>query len=462
MKLPPQLDTPRFLQRLKWIGTPVDYMETAAQKQPDIFRAQVIGFGNNVVFVNHPEAIKQILTNDRTKLFASGKENSLLKPLLGNYSITMLEGDRHKKRRKLLLPPFHGERMQVYGNLICNLTAKIFAQLPFHQTLTARAITQDISLQVILEAVYGLRTGERSKRIKQLLTNISDVFRSPLTSAFLFFPSWQKDLGAWSPWGYFLRQQQQLDRLIYQEISERRQQDTRDRQDILSLLMSAHDEQGQPMTDRELRDELMTLMFAGHETTATSIAWALYWVNSIPEVRQKLLAELDSLGESPEPTAIAKLPYLNAVCQETLRICPVAMLTFPRVVREPMKLLNYDLEPGMVLVGCIYLIHQREDIYPEPKKFKPERFLEKNYSPYEFIPFGGGARRCIGEALAQWELKLALATILSNYEIDLASNKSEKPKRRGVTLAPGNGVQIIIKGKRTPSSKSTSSQPAIV
>ena len=462
MKLPPQLDTPRFLQRLKWIADPVDYMEKAVQQQPDIFRAEIIGFGGNMVFVNHPEGIRQIVTNDRTKLFASGKENEMLQPLVGNYSIFLLEGLPHTKRRKLLLPPFHGERMKAYGNLICNLTEKIFAQLPLNQPIISRTITQDISLKVILEAVYGLHTGERSQQIKQLLTNFLDVFSSPLTSAFLFFPSWQKDLGAWSPWGYFLRQREQLDRLVYQEIAERREEDNQERQDILSLLMSARDEQGQPMTDRELRDELMTLMLAGHETTATSIAWALYWIHHLPEVRQKLLAELDSLGESPEPMAIAKLPYLNAVCQETFRICPVAMLTFPRIVQEPTELLDYHLEPGMVVVGCIYLAHHREDIYPEAKQFKPERFLDKQYSPYEFIPFGGGARRCIGEALAQMELKLALATILSNYEIDLASQKLETPKRRGVTLAPDNGVKIIIKGKRQPQARSISKQKAIV
>ncbi len=459
MQLPPKLDTSAFVQRLTWIVAPVNYMETAVQQQPDIFRAEVIGFGNNLVFVNHPEGIKQILTSDRTKLFASGKENGILKPLVGNYSLLLLEGERQKKRRKLLLPPFHGKRMQTYGNLICDLTANIFAQLPLNKPFTARTLTQDISLQVILEAVYGLQAGERSQQIKRLLTNIADIFRSPLTSAFLFFPSWQKDLGAWSPWGYFLRQQQQLDKLVYQEIAERREEDNQERQDILSLLMSARDEQGQPMTDEELRDELMTLMFAGHETTATAIAWALYWIHRIPGVRHKLLAELDSLGESPEPMAIAKLPYLNAVCQETLRICPVAMLTFPRVVQEPMELLGYHLAPGMILVGCIYLAHQREDIYPEPKQFKPERFLEKQYSPYEFVAFGGGARRCIGEALAQFELKLSLATILSQYELDLASQKPEKPRRRGVTLAPANGVKIVIKGKRQPQSTSLNINP---
>ena len=332
--------------------------------------------------------------------------------------------------------------------MICDLTANIFAQLPLNKPFTARNLTQDISLEVILEAVYGLQGGERRQEIKQLLTNISDIFRSPLTSAFLFFSSWQKDLGTWSPWGYFLRQQQKLDRLIYQEITERRKENLQKRQDIFSLLMSARDEQGQPMTDQELRDELITLMLAGHETTATAIAWALYWIHRLPKVRSKLLAELDSVGESPEPMAIAKLPYLDAVCKETLRICPVAMLTFPRVVQEPIELLGYHLEPGMILVGCIYLAHQREDIYPDHKQFKPERFLEKQYSPSEFVAFGGGVRRCIGEALAQFELKLSLATILSQYELELANQKLEKPKRRGVTLAPANGVKMVINRKR--------------
>jgi cytochrome P450 len=448
MQLPPKLNVPVFFQRLTWVVDPVRYMETAARQYPDIFQAEIIGFGNNLVFVNHPEGIKQILTSDRNTLFASGKENQILKPLLGSYSITLLEGEQHKKRRKLLLPPFHGERMQAYGNLICNLTDKIFTQLPFNQPFMARNITQDIALQVILEAVYGLQAGERSQQIKKLLTNVAELFRSPLTSAFLLFSSWQKDLGAWSPWGYFLRQQQKLDRLIFQEIAERRAKNYQDGQDILSLLMSARDEQRQAMTDEELRDELMTLMLAGYETTASAIAWGLYWIHRCPEVRTKLLAELDSLGESPEPMAIAKLPYLNAVCQETLRISPVAMLTFPRIVQEPIEILGYHLEPGKVLVGCLYLVHQREDIYPEHKQFKPERFLEKSYSPYEFVPFGGGARRCIGDALAQFELKLTLATILSKYELDLASQKPEKPKRRGVTLTPAGGIKIVIKGKR--------------
>jgi cytochrome P450 len=454
MTRPPKLNIHPLIQRLKWVADPVGYMETAAQQHPDIFAAEVIGFGDQFIFVNHPEGIQQLLTQDRQQFFASGKENAILKPLLGEYSIVMLEGNPHRKRRKLLLPPFHGERMQAYGKLIWDLTDKIFAQLPVNQTFTARKITQEISLQVILEAVYGLYEEEKSQKLKYLLTKVTDVFSSPLSSALLFFDWLQKDLGAWSPWGNFLRQQREIDNLIYSEIAERRAKGYENRNDILSLMMSARDESGDPMSDCELRDELMTLMFAGHETTATAMAWALYWIHRLPEVRQKLLAEIESLGSNPEPMAIAKLPYLTAVCQETLRIYPVAMLTFPRVVTEPIELLGYQLEPGMILMGCIYLAHQREDVYPNHQEFKPERFLEKQYSQYEFLPFGGGARRCIGEALAQLEMKLVLANILSNYELALVSQRPEKPHRRGVTLAPTSGVKMLLKAKRTLSTVS--------
>jgi cytochrome P450 len=462
MTRPPKLNIHPLIQRLKWVADPVGYMETAAQQHPDIFAAEVIGFGDQFIFVNHPEGIQQLLTQDRQQFFASGKENAILKPLLGEYSIVMLEGNPHRKRRKLLLPPFHGERMQAYGKLIWDLTDKIFAQLPVNQTFTARKITQEISLQVILEAVYGLYEEEKSQKLKYLLTKVTDVFSSPLSSALLFFDWLQKDLGAWSPWGNFLRQQREIDNLIYSEIAERRAKGYENRNDILSLMMSARDESGDPMSDCELRDELMTLMFAGHETTATAMAWALYWIHRLPEVRQKLLAEIESLGSNPEPMAIAKLPYLTAVCQETLRIYPVAMLTFPRVVTEPIELLGYQLEPGMILMGCIYLAHQREDVYPNHQEFKPERFLEKQYSQYEFLPFGGGARRCIGEALAQLEMKLVLANILSNYELALVSQRPEKPHRRGVTLAPTGGVKMLLKAKRTSPTATEKSNQTIL
>ena len=438
-----------FLKKLQWITDPVSYMETAFKDYPDLFLGAIAGFGNQMVFVQNPQALQQILVTDRDNFLALGRDNAILEPLLGSNGIVMIDGDRHKNRRKLLLPPFHGERMQAYGKLICDIAQEAFSKFTPNQVFTGRTSCQDISLQVILEAVYGLKDSPRSQELCQLIAKMTDVFRSPLTSAFLFFPWLQKDLGAWSPWGDFVRQQKAIDRAIYEEIEERKANPDESRQDILSLLMSAKDEAGNSLTLPELRDELMTLMFAGHETTATAMSWALYWIHQLPEVKRKLLAELDSLADASDFMAIAKLPYLNAVCQETLRIYPVGMLTFPRVVQKATEVLGYEFKPGQVVAGCIYLVHQREDIYPNAKQFKPERFLERQFSPYEFITFGGGSRRCIGEALAQFELKLAIATILTHYDLALADNKPEIPRRRGVTLAPARGVKMIFKGSRS-------------
>ena len=441
----PQVKQKTFWQRLQWIADPVAYMENAVKDNPDIFVAEVFGPDNNLVFVNHPEAIKELLSKDRQRFPALGSENSLLKPLVGDNSIFLISGDRHKNRRKLLLPPFHGERMQNYGKLIRDLSLKIFNRIKPGETFTVRSLTQDISLQVILEAVYGLEDNRRAQKLRSLMTQIADSFSSPLTSSLLFFSWLQKDVGAWSPWGKFLRQQQELDSSIFQEIAERREKSDHSRKDILSMLLSAQDEAGNFLSDQELRDELMSLMFAGHETTATSMAWAMYWIHHLPEIKAKLLTEISSLGKNPDPMEIVKLPYLNAVCQETFRIYPVAMLTFPRVALDAGELYGYKIKRGSLLMGCIYLAHQRENIYPDAKQFKPERFLDKQYSPYEFVTFGGGSRRCIGEALAQFEMKIAIATILANYDLDLATQVPEKPARRGVTLAPASGVKMLRK-----------------
>ena len=446
MKSIPRLKQSTISQRFQWITKPDQYLDSAFKQAPDLFVGEIAP-GGGYIFVNHPEAMRQIVTSDRAKYFASSKESNLLQPLVGDNSLFLIEGDRHKQRRKLLLPPFHGERMQAYGNLICNLTRGIVGQLPPNQSFVARKITQEVSLQVILEAVYGVQDRERGAELKQRISRLANIFESVLTSAMLFLPWLQQDLGAWSPWGNFVRQQKAIDEAIYQEIATRRTEDRSHREDILSLMMLARDEAGQGMKDIELRDELMTLMLAGHETTATAIAWSLYWTHRYPEIKAKLRSEIAALGANPDPMQIVKLPYLDAVCKETLRIYPVAMLTFPRTVLEPTELLGYQLETGQVLMGCIYLMHQREDVYPEPKQFKPERFLEREFDSYEFFPFGGGKRRCIGEALAMLELKLALATVIAEYDLELKSDRPESPARRGVTLAPKTGVQMIFKGR---------------
>ncbi|MBN3896703.1 MAG: cytochrome P450 [Nostoc sp. NOS(2021)] len=448
MQLPNPLKTPSLLQKLQWITDPVGYVENAVQQYPDIFTGRIIGFGDTVVIVNHPQAIQEILTNDRKKFLAVGEFNRITEPWLGKNSVLILDGSRHKQQRQLIMPSFHGERMQSYGQQICNLTENVFSQLLLNQPFLARDITQEISLQVMLQVVLGLYEGERFQKLKHLLPLLLDLSHSPITSSFFFLPFLQQDLGAWSPWGKFLRNRQTIDQLLYAEIAERRQQPNSERVDILSLLMLAQDETGQSMTDHELRDQLITLIVGGYETTASVMAWGLYWIHKKPLVREKLLQELDTLGDSPDPMSIYRLPYLTAVCNEILRISPVLLFCFPRVVQEPVKLLGHTLESGTVLLPSIYLTHQREDLYPQPKEFQPERFLERQFSPYEFLPFGGGVRRCLGEALALFEMKLVLATILSSYQLALVNQQPERLERRGFTLAPGSGVKMVITGRR--------------
>lgn len=445
-KLPSGPKTPKLLQQLHWVADPVGYMEAAAREYGDIFSME--GFGKSRVFVSNKTALQQIFTLDTKQFTAPGEFNNVVRPLLGDNSVLMLSGRSHQRQRQLLMPPFHGDRMGDYGQLICDITASLMSQIPAGQPFRAHTAMQDISVQVIIKAVFGVYKGERYQLLKQRLSSMLDFFGSPLAFNFFSFPWLQRDLGAWSPWGKFIRQRQLVDEILYREITERRSSPDKKGTDILSLLMDARDEAGELMSDRELRDELMTLLFAGHETTASAMAWALYWVHYLPAVGEKLLAELDTLEENPSPMSIFKLPYLTAVCNETLRIYPVAMFTLERMVQAPVELLGYSLSPGVVVNGCIYLLHQREDIYPEPKHFQPERFLDRKFSPYEFMPFGAGARRCIGSALAMYEMKLVLATILLNYKLSLFDNRPVKPQRRGVFLAPAGGVKMVMKGRR--------------
>ncbi|MFN6483336.1 MULTISPECIES: cytochrome P450 [unclassified Nostoc] len=442
-KLPDGNRRYNWWRTIKVILQPIEILEETQRRYGDIFTSKFASFPTQIL-ISNPQAIQALFTAD-SQLFDSGSGNEIIQPLVGANSVILLDGDRHLQQRKLLMPTFHGERMRAYGELIREITVQVTSQWSIGKPFIARASMQDISLQVILRAVFGLKEGERYQQIKHILTEMLDTFNTPLSAIFLFFKSLQRDLGAWSPWGKFIRRRQQLDELIYQEIHERRHQ-AEYGEDILSLLMSARDEQGQPMSDVELRDELMTMLFAGHETTAISLAWALYWIHYVPEVCEKLLLELNSLDLAhADPTTITQLPYLNAVCSETLRITPVAFFSFPRILKAPMKFMGYDLPKGIMISPCIYLTHHRPDIYLEPQRFQPERFLERQFSPYEFLPFGGGNRRCLGMTFALFEMKLVLATILSQYSLELLDQVPLKPVRRGIVFAPPGGVRLRVK-----------------
>lgn len=452
MKLPNGPQTPPLVQMMQWITDPFAFMEACAQRYGDLFTVRLRKNSYPLVFVSNPQALQEILTADAKQFDAPGEMNEIFKPLLGKHGVMTVSGDRHRRQRQLMMPPFHGERMRAYGQIIDDVTEQVISQWTIGKPFSIRASMQAISLRVILRAVFGLNEGPRYQQLEQLLSSMLDGMSSPLSATLLYFPPLQRDLGPLSPWASFMRRQQQIDQLIYALVQERREQPDPSRTDILSLLMSARDEAGEPMTDVELHDELMTLLVAGHETTATALTWALYWIHKLPSVLSSLLQELDSLGDRPEKSTIFRLPYLNAVCSETLRIYPVGMLTFPRVVKSPVQLMGYQLEPDTILLGCIYLTHQREDLYPEPKRFKPERFLERQFSPYEYLPFGGGSRRCIGMAFAQFEMKVVLAKILSSFELALADNRPVRPVRRGLTSAPSD-VQMVATNQRLENSR---------
>jgi cytochrome P450 len=459
---PPRLDLDgpkakglrRTLRILKLILWPTEYMDDNVRRYGPMFK---IGGDTAppLVYVGEPEVVRELFALDATQA-STGQSNGILKSMVGDYSILLLDGDAHQRQRKLLMPPFHGDRLRSYAQLMGDITRQISADWQPGQSIRARPPMQDLTLGVILQAVFGLRAGARLQELQHLMSAMLDSFAAPLSSAFLFFPALQKDWGAWSPWGHFIRSRERIRSLLYAEIRDRRQAlaspntSSADRTDILTLLLQARDEQGDAMTDAELHDELITLLLAGHETTASAMVWLLYWIHHLPAVERQLRAELAELGAQPDPMAIAQLPYLNAVCQETLRIYPITPTAFVRVLRKPMTLAHYDFVAGTALMPATYIIHQRPDLYPEPQTFRPERFLERSFAPHEYLPFGGGNRRCIGSALAMMELKLSIATLLQQFEFSLPDTaRSLKPTRRGLTMAPPANMKITITARHS-------------
>ena len=455
MSLPDGPKSPKIWQMLHWITMPISFMRGCSHRYGDPFIATLSPKIPPVVFFSNPKALQVILTSDDSELFdAPGELNGLLEPLLGTQSVIGLSGDRHRRMRQLLMPSFHGEQMRSYGQLIRDITEEVMSELVAGNVFSVRKSMQRISMRVILRAVFGLNEGPRYQRLERLMGKMLDGISNPLGVSFLYFPMLRQDFGPLTPWGSFVRNRQQIDQLIYDEIAERRTHPDASRTDILALLMSARDEAGKALTDLELRDELMTLLVAGHETTATAITWALYWIHKLPLVRKQLLTELQAVDGPLDPSVIFRLPYLNAVCCETLRIHPVGMLTFARVTKSRVELMGSSLEPGTVVVGCIYLAHHREDVYPDPDEFRPERFLERRYSPFEYLPFGGGIRRCIGMGLAQFEMKLVISGILSSFELALADTRSVRLVRRGVTSGPSPFRMVVKEHRPTNPQKS--------
>lgn len=440
----PASAAPDVIQMAHWILDPVGYMGRNFERFGDIFRTPVFSSASGSVYlVSDPRALQQILTNDAGKIFsAPGELNEMFASLLGRHGTILLSGERHRRRRQLVMPRFHGELLTTYGRAIAAIAQEEIDRWRVGEVRPMRPLMQAITMRVILRVVFGLDRGERYQTLLRLLSQRLEMTATPLTSAVLFFPWLQKDLGPGSPGARIRRLASRTDALLAEEIEERRTTGTGEATDVLSLLLNARDEHGQGLSNEELRDELMTLLVAGHETTATALTAAIDHLSRSEAVLLRLEQELKGMQRPGDPSELVVLPYLGAVCQEALRIHPVAMLTFPRRVEVPVSCGGQRLVPGDLVIGSIYQLHQREDLYPKPQEFRPERFLERTYSPYEFMPFGAGVRRCVGAALARQELAIVLGTLVGQVRLRPMTPRAAPPARRGVTLGHGAAVRI--------------------
>lgn len=424
------------LRSFRFIRDPDGFFRQGLARHGDPFRARLPT--GNVVITASPEGAREVFTADPDTF--EPQSHLLLEPVVGPASLLLLAGERHKRERRLLMPPFHGERMRAYGALMQECTRRQLEGRAPDTLLVAQQLTQAISLEIIIRAVFGVQEPERVRRYQEVLLDYLGSYTPPIA----LVKGLRRSFGGRGPWARFQRNVARLDALLSEELALRRASGEQ-RADILSLLLSARDEAGQPMLDSEVKDELRTMLVAGHETTAIGMAWALYHLHRTPEALRRLEEELAPLGPTPEPEALARLPWLSAVCDEALRLHPVVHLVTRRL-RQPFTLRGYELPVGMGLMVSIIRIHADPAVYPEPERFRPERFLERRFSPFEYLPFGGGARRCIGAAFALYEMKVVLGTLLSAHRFALTSEQPVRPVRRNVTMAPERDVELRYRG----------------
>jgi cytochrome P450 len=382
------------------------------------------------VFLSHPDAVKQVFTGD-PRLLHAGEANVVLLPVLGSHSVLLLDDDAHMAQRKLMLPPFHGERMRGYEQTMADVAVREIDRWPTGEALSAWPTMQAITLEVIMRTVFGVRETERLERLGNALQSSLAWAAEPRRMAQLALLGPRRIAER----GTLKRALDPTDELIYEEIRSRRNApDLAERDDVLSLLLQARHDDGTPMTDRELRDELMTLLVAGHETSATALAWALEALTRHPAALSRLREEIDDGDDDT---------YLDAVVKETLRLRPVIALVLRRLI-EPMEIGGRLLPAGVTVAPCIYLVHRRADVYENPRAFRPERFLENQPGTYTWIPFGGGVRRCLGASFAQLEMKVVLRELVSRLDIRAARPQPERRIRRAIVFAPERGGEIVV------------------
>jgi cytochrome P450 family 135 len=424
--LPPGPRRPGVAQSLEYGLDPYGYFERAHRRFGDAFTVHVVG--EEWVVLAHPDAVREVFAHGPDEL-DSGQANFPLRPIIGTRNVLLLDGAEHLRRRKLVLPPFHGERMKAYQRIIEGVTERDLGGWPRDEEFAVLPHMQAITFEVILRAVFGVDEAARLERLNRTLR------------AFLTWTTdWRRGLvfGLLGPERVmalrgFRRQLAAVDAEVLGEIARRRNAgDLPERKDVLSLLLQAHDEDGRPLSDAELRDELVTLLVAGHETTAALLAWALQELAGAPAVQERLAAGEEGLAE--------------AVVTETLRLHPPVPLGALRRLRAPLRIAGHDLPAGATVAACALLVHRRPDLYERPGDFVPDRFLDAKPPPGGLLPFGGGVRRCVGAAFAQFEARLVLSEIARRYAISPPPGR--RPigiGRRGIVLVPRRGARVVVR-----------------
>jgi cytochrome P450 family 135 len=422
--LPAGSSEPPILQTLRWLLRPISFLESSRRRFGETFSVRFLGFQTPLVMLSDAEAIRALYANPAHGL-PPGRTLALL-PLLGSRSLLLLEGREHLARRRLMLPPFHGARMRAYESTVREVVARDVESWPEGEPFAIHASMQRVTLEVILRAVFGVTDRERRTRLADKLDRL---LAQTASVGLQFAILTSRRFGARDPLADLRELRREIDGLLDLEIAQRRADP---REDILSMLVAARFEGGEPMQDGEIRDQLMTLLVAGHETTATGLAWTFDLLVRHPAVLERLVAEADA-GEQA---------YTRAVVSESLRLRPVVPLAGRRLA-SPLRVDGYELPAGTDVTPAIWLAHTRADRYPEPYAFRPERFLDGAPANSAWVPFGGGVRRCIGAAFAEMEMRVALGEILRRRTLRAASGKAEHVARRNVTFSPAGGTRVI-------------------
>jgi cytochrome P450 len=432
-QLPPGPRVPGALQMIGTWTRPAASMERLRQKYGKRISVQ-LPFQPPFVILSDPAEIKELLTAP-PDVIHPGEGARILEPIIGKKSVILLDEDEHLEQRKLMLPAFHGERMQRLVGLMTELTEREVASWPREQPVPLHPRLQRLTLEIILRAVFGLEQGAQLDELRDALTGVLEFAESPLS----VMPYAQQRLAWWGPVKKFKRLSERTDELMFKVIDERRESG-HGGDDILAMLLEARHEDGSPMSDQELRDELMTALLAGHETTASQLAWAFERLARDQRVAAKLAAEVDA-GESDE--------YLTATVHEILRLKPVLPNAEPRLTKRPVTIGGFEYPAGVALLASAFLVHHDPEIYPDPYAFKPERFVGVSPGTYTWLPFGGGRRRCLGASFALQEMKIVLRVVFSSLVVEPVTDRAEQTGRRSITFSPKGGATVVLRERAT-------------